>query len=201
MRRKNVNINELIYDFFVLVPGTLNELITFYRPMVVKIFSEKLGSIMKDSSQVQDSLNRADLLLIDCLYYYHGYEDTSFTTFYRKSVNNLAINILRKISRERKHTYDMVYLDSKVKEDSNMYLVELTGSKENLHEDVIIHIQYEELMKKARLYLSALELDILELKMQEYTNIEIANRLQISARAVSYRLKKIKNTLFYAGSK
>ena len=197
-RMKKDNINELIYNYYQKDEYALKEIIDYYRPMVIRILSEKIGGITRDRMAFKDSLNQCDILLVNCLdrfrYGYFG----SFTTFYRRSMQNFSLNLLRSKYHDAQDFYKITPDYRYVKENYEYYDLNTAISDQSLsvHDEVMTNIYIKEKMKEIQDHFSKLDLDIIQMKQQGYSCVYIAEKLNMNVRSVRYRVNKIKKYVF-----
>lgn len=191
---KKENVNELIYNYYQKDEYALEEIIKFYRPMVIKVLSERMCTIFSKSETYGDYLSRADCILVNCLeYFQYGYSG-SFTTFYRCSLYNMISSLARSESRKKAISYKMVPLYHYVKEDSK-YLDWNDAISQNtisLHDEVMLNVEIEEKLTDAKKVFTELDMEILKLKQKGFSAVFIAEKLQMNVRSIRYRINKMK---------
>lgn len=191
---KKENVNELIYNYYQKDEYALKEIIEFYRPMVIKILQEKCDFQDNRTAIYKDVLSRADYLLVKCLEHFRYGYNGSFTSFYRRSLYNMVVNVVRSYSRERTISYKMLPIYHYVKEDSKYLDLNnaISQSNESVHEEVMLHLEVEEKLTDAKKVFTELDLKILELKQEGFSTAFIAEKLQMNVRSIRYRINKMK---------
>lgn len=191
---KKENVNELIYNYYQKDEYALKEIIEFYRPMVIKVLQEKCDFGFDRTVIYKDALSRADCLLVNCLEHFrYGYSG-SFTSFYRRSLYNMVVNVIRSYSREKTISYKMIPIYHYVKEDSTyLDLNNVISQNDNsLHDEVLLNMEVEKKLADARNMFSKQDMEILKLKQEGFSTVFIAEKLQLNVRSVRYRINKMK---------
>lgn len=192
------NDNELL---FMIRDG--NEQATDYMVSKYKHIIEVVINKLKVQNQII-GLEETDLYqegmigLLNAIDSYDQNKEAIFTTYAFKCIENKIYSALRKSTNQKnKNLNDSVSLDSVIDEDSNQSLYDIIGSGD-IMDKVISEENISEAIEFGRNNLSGLALKVFELKVQEFSNDEIASKLNTDKRNVEnalFRIRKKMNEL------
>lgn len=188
---KTVNVNELIYLYFLKDEEALPLLIEYYRPMVLSLIRKNPSWYKAGRQAANDYIAEMDELMINCLERYRFSEDITFTTFYRQAIKNKLTDLHRFHSRrDLGRMYEIHSLDEQLNEDTVTTYEEVTASpNEELHEKTMAKERLDYLLGKLKASLDKEDYDILMLKLADHTNKEIAEIKNVSVKKVSKSLR------------
>ena len=184
----DANINELIYLFHMNDEQALSDLVDAFRPMVKKLFS--LQPVWRPEHDLVDFQAEANIILLKCLNRYRQDLPTPFSTFYYSSLRHYSLDEAKWILR--RFRWDNVSLDW-TDENGEMCLSERIGDMRSLTEKrVMCRCVMEDVEDLAEKLYKPQEREVIRLHMAEYSNVEIARKLDIPTWKVRYLLNRLK---------
>ncbi len=186
------NLYEWIYSYFLMDEQAFKALVQYFRPITVAILY-MLTPNLKDDYDRNKYLAYADQILYDCLILCRTDQYSKLKGFYRKVLKNRLIDLLKKeFNHSPQRFYSVVSLDELEGNMSSYYYYIDSQFKMSVHDQIMVKLESDDLMKEIQADLSADEWTIFLLKKNGFTSKDIADILQISIRKVSYTLSKIK---------
>lgn len=191
------NINLYIYLFFQKDEEVFSILSQCFRPMVIALIQAQQIRPSDWAINHKDIFCLADTVLWKCLQRYRYDLDVTFSTFYRRVLNNELKDIYRVHSRHTLPSFvQSVSLDSTINDENIHYQSErLSSHPDPTHAKVVQRMENQRLLMTLNHELKPRQKEIIRLKLLGYRRQEICHILQISSQSVSYTLRKAKKKL------
>lgn len=190
------NVNEWIYYYHIKDEEALPTLIEHFKPMVQSMIKSMYASneFMKSMQEEYESL--ANETLVNCLESYRFNSSSPFYMYYYMCLKRNYIDELRYNQHASfPANISTISLDMHIKENSNMYYLDVISDPFTLQEDkfVLSKCQRDHLLTCAKKEMSQMDYSILKLRHEGYSVTDIAQIYGVSKQFVYYRLKKIRN--------
>lgn len=186
------NLYELIYLFFLMDEEVFFMLIEFFRPITVGIIYSLISQNITDDLR-DEYLNFADEIFYECLLKCRIDQYKTLKGFYRTCLKNKLLDYLKgEKLKSPERFYRVVSLDEECKNLSSYYSSLALEQNLEIHEEVMVKIESEQILKIMNRKFSPDEITILALKRNGFTIQEISIILNIGQRKVTYVLNKIK---------
>lgn len=174
-----------------------NILIKKYEPLILSIIKRKDYFI--EGGEIQDLIQEGRLALFNAITTYDSNKHVKFSSYARTVVDNHLINVIKKFSNSKNAPLNNAYnvnnqgeLDFSEGEEKSFLPVKTTQS---IEEDYIGEQNAKNLIDSIVKNLSPLENQILQLKLQDLSYVEIAEKLNLSNKTVDNALNRIKNKI------
>lgn len=179
---KNEDANEIIYKK--------------YEPLVNKIANKFLKYGKNSGLELNDLKQEGMIGLAKAIDNFQNTKDATFYTYARYCIEKALISHVIS-SRRLKHSIlnSAVSLDTTINDSNNSLDIFLKDEREN-PEKILLNDEYKnDLMKLANKVLSDYELQVFELKINDFTYKEIADLLDKDPKQIDNAYQRIKNKL------
>lgn len=178
------NINEFIYLYFLKDEEAIQLIIDYYRPLVMKLIRSKQAFSSKNDGWLEDRLALADTVLLECLHSYRIDQKASFTTFYKQVLSNRLIDEGKyDVRHQIKYHYDILPLDQHIKEDEAIRYIDAIPDPKTRNNYSLELNEILDAIENKDLF-TEVEATALKLRMEGYTQGDIAKKIGKSSKAV-----------------
>lgn len=174
-----------------------NILIKNYEPLIIRTIKTKDYFI--EGGDIQDLIQEGRLALFNAIKTYDHEKNVKFSIYAKRVIENHIINVIKKFANNKNAPLNNAYnvnnqgeLDLSDGETKVFMPIKPTQS---IEEDYIGEQNAKILIDSIVKTLSPLENKILQLKLQDLSYTEIADKLEISSKKVDNALNRIKNKI------
>ena len=194
MDYKNLNDYELIYQVRENDEVAYNVLIKKYSNLV-KIMAKKFLRIYKNIGIEYDDLYQEGMMgVIKALNDYNT-SDTLFYTYASLCAKREMERLIKSQRRKKRMVFnDSISLNQNINNDPDYSVGDLIASNYNLEDEYEAYDRYKRILER-RFDFELIDSSILELKANGFSIREIAKLLELTYKAVDYRLRKIRKII------
>ena len=194
MDYKNLNDYELIYQVRENDEVAYNVLIKKYSNLV-KIMAKKFLRIYKNIGIEYDDLYQEGMMgVIKALNDYNT-SDTLFYTYSSLCAKREMERLIKSQRRKKRMVFnDSISLNQNINNDPDYSVGDLIASNYNLEDEYEAYDRYKRILER-RFDFELIDSSILELKANGFSIREIAKLLELTYKAVDYRLRKIRKII------
>ncbi len=193
----NENDYELLYMARSHDEWAIETLLNKFRPFVLKTYGQLQPK--RYSFELDEALQAANLGLMSAIYYYRDDLQTSFHSFAMICMERQILNSYRKVKLMSSVDYCTANsLDRRVNDEDEMYLADVIADESQVTAEEAVRLKvsleniYEQIQDSQR------DVDVLRLRLQGYSYLEVAQRLQITKKDVDNSLQRIKKKIGYS---
>ena len=176
-----------------------NNLIKDYEPLIISIINKKKFYI--EGAEFQDVIQEGRVALFKALNTFDESKDINFSVYAKKVIENHLINVMKKSTNSKNMPLNNAYNinnqgeldlnDSNARSSQSMPIKSVRSTEEFYMQEESAKLLIDSIVKS----LSPLENQILQLKLQELTYTEIAEKLNLTSKVVDNALNRIKNKI------
>lgn len=176
-----------------------NNLIKDYEPLIISIINKKKFYI--EGAEFQDVIQEGRVALFKALNTFDESKDINFSVYAKKVIENHLINVMKKSTNNKNMPLNNAYNinnqgelnlnDSNARSSQPMPIKSVRSTEEFYMQEESAKLLIDSIVKN----LSPLENQILQLKLQELTYTEIAEKLNLTSKVVDNALNRIKNKI------
>ena len=176
-----------------------NNLIKDYEPLIISIINKKKFYI--EGAEFQDVIQEGRVALFKALNTFDESKDINFSVYAKKVIENHLINVMKKSTNSKNMPLNNAYNinnqgelnlnDSNARSSQPMPIKSVRSTEEFYMQEESAKLLIDSIVKN----LSPLENQILQLKLQELTYTEIAEKLNLTSKVVDNALNRIKNKI------
>ena len=176
-----------------------NNLIKDYEPLIISIINKKKFYI--EGAEFQDVIQEGRVALFKALNTFDESKDINFSVYAKKVIENHLINVMKKSTNSKNMPLNNAYNinnqgelnlnDSNARSSQPVPIKSVRSTEEFYMQEESAKLLIDSIVKN----LSPLENQILQLKLQELTYTEIAEKLNLTSKVVDNALNRIKNKI------
>ena len=194
MNYKDYNDNELLF-YISENNEDANEIIyKKYEPLITNTAKKFIKSCENAGLELTDFIQEGMLGLSNAIKEFDDSKDVTFFTFAKTCIERKMISLAIS-SKRQKHKILNESLSLEITDEEGNYsnLEYILGDNKNNPENLIINMENQnELIKKASLVLTEFEMQVFELKINDFGYREIAEVLDKEPKAIDNALQRIK---------
>lgn len=194
MNYKDYNDNELLF-YISENNEDANEIIyKKYEPLITNTAKKFIKSCENAGLELNDFIQEGMLGLSNAIKEFDESKDVTFFTFAKTCIERKMISLAIS-SKRQKHKILNESLSLEITDEEGNYsnLEYILGDNKNNPENLIINMENQnELIKKASLVLTDFEMQVFELKINDFGYREIAEVLDKEPKAIDNALQRIK---------
>lgn len=194
MNYRDYNDNELLF-YISENNEDANEIIyKKYEPLIASMAKKFIKSCENVGLELNDFIQEGMLGLSNAIKEFDDSKDVTFFTFAKTCIERKMISLAIS-SKRQKHKILNESLSLEITDDEGNYsnLEYILGDNKNNPENLIINMENQkELIKKATLVLTDFEMQVFELKINDFGYKEIAEVLDKEPKAIDNALQRIK---------
>ncbi|MDD6879625.1 MAG: sigma-70 family RNA polymerase sigma factor [bacterium] len=195
MEYKSINDFEVLYMISENDENAYELMYKKYSPLVSKFAKEYAKKFNNIGIEYDDIFQQGMYGLSIAIKKYNSNEKTLFYTFALTCVKREMINLLRKsITNNNNLLNRAISIDEPIY-DNGLILEEVCEDNRNRIENVINSIEYTRRINELKYYVKDINMPIVELKLNGFSNKEIAILLDIKYKQVDNGIRSIKNSL------
>lgn len=194
MDYKDLNDYELIYQVRENDEIAYNTLIKKYSNLVCMIAKKYLRAYKNIGLEYDDLFQEGMMGVVKALNDYNA-SDTIFYTYASLCARREMEKVIKAQTRKKRMTLNnAVSINRCVGNSEDLLIEDIIASNYNLEEEYEAYDRYKKILER-RFDFELIDSSILELKVNGFSIREIANLLELTYKAVDYRLRKIRKTI------
>jgi len=193
MDYKDYNDNELLWYVAEQNEAAVDILYKKYEPLIVN-FAKKMYEYCQYSGlEINDLIQEGMLGLNDAISKFNEHKEVSFYTFAKTCIERKMISAVV-ATRRLKHRIlnESIFYESELKDDGGTLEYLLKDNKNNPESLLLDSEREQKLIEAIQLKLTDFELQVFELKISDFSYIEIASILDKDKKSVDNALQRIK---------
>lgn len=196
MNYKEYNDNELLYYIHENNENALDIIYQKYSPLIHNLANRMIHYCKNSGIEINDLIQEGMLGLSKAMEQYQDTKDASFYTFAKTCIERKMISATITAKRQKHKILNESLSIEKTDEEGNIIYESLLSDNTTNPEKVLLNLETEKnIIQKAEEILTTFELQVFELKMNDFNYKEIAEILDRDVKAVDNALQRIKTKL------
>lgn len=165
-----------------------------YKPLVEMKASKYYNYIKNKGYELNDLIQEGMIGLSQALKDYKEQKNVTFSTFANLCINRQMLTFIRNINRQKhKILNDSISIDSSYDKTGNPLMNSIFSDKVSNPEEDFVNIETsEELLSKIYKELTKKQIEVFDLRMQGFNQMEIASLLNTTRKSVESSLSRIR---------
>lgn len=196
MNYKEYNDNELLYYVHENNEDAVEIVYKKYEPLIYNLASRVINYCQNSGVEINDLIQEGMLGLSKAIEQYQDTKDASFYTFAKTCIERKMISAAIAARRQKHKILNESLSIETTDEDGNAIYENLLSDESNNPEKMLLNLETEKnILKNAEEVLTDFELQVFELKLNDFNYKEIAEILDRDVKAVDNALQRMKSKL------
>lgn len=196
MNYKEYNDNELLYYVHENNEEAVEIVYKKYEPLIYNLANRVINYCQNSGVEISDLIQEGMLGLSKAIEQYQDRKEASFYTFAKTCIERKMISAAIAARRQKHKILNESLSIETTDEDGNAIYENLLSDETNNPEKMLLNLETEKnILKKAEEVLTDFELQVFELKLNDFNYKEIAEILDRDVKAVDNALQRMKSKL------
>lgn len=196
MNYKEYNDNELLYYVHENNEEAVEIVYKKYEPLIYNLANRVINYCQNSGVEISDLIQEGMLGLSKAIEQYQDMKEASFYTFAKTCIERKMISAAIAARRQKHKILNESLSIETTDEDGNAIYENLLSDETNNPEKMLLNLETEKnILKKAEEVLTDFELQVFELKLNDFNYKEIAEILDRDVKAVDNALQRMKSKL------